>query len=55
LFGCIFASRRRVTVLISNDIGEILNDYEFTDSIITNLKWEDNLLEAVSKLHEQKI
>lgn len=31
--------------MISNDIGEILNDYEFTDSIITNLKWEDNLLD----------
>lgn len=32
-------------MLICNNMNKILNEYEFTDSVITEMKWEDNLLD----------
>lgn len=31
--------------MITNDIKKILNDFDFTDSIVSKIQWSDNLLD----------
>jgi hypothetical protein len=36
--------------MLSNNLNEILEKYDFTDSIIVNAKWADNLVDLIIKV-----